>query len=81
MKDTILISELHFSPVTSEYANWRVPTLEELLSMIEPVKSNGQFYIDPIFKMDDPEIPYDYWSADQKISGNMWVVSYIYGYI
>ena len=42
------------------YADWRLPTLEELASLIEPSKQDGDVYIHPIF---DPQQVWC-WSAD-----------------
>lgn len=61
----------------AECSEWRVPTLEELLSLLEPERVNGEFFIDPVFQMG--EIPYYYWSSDLKISGQNWVVTYYFG--
>ncbi len=31
------------------YGDWRLPTLEEAMSLMEPEKKNGDLYIDPVF--------------------------------
>ena len=31
------------------YSNWRVPTIEELVSLVEVEEKNGDLYIDPLF--------------------------------
>ena len=31
------------------FANWRLPTIPELMSLLEPTRKNGGLYIDPIF--------------------------------
>ncbi len=31
------------------YADWRLPTVEELLSLVEPERSSNKLYIDPLF--------------------------------
>ena len=61
------------------FADWHLPTLEELLSLMEATQTNGIFYLDPAF--DTKETRYHYWSADQRPSGHAWVVSFSSGYV
>ncbi|HEX8431916.1 MAG TPA: DUF1566 domain-containing protein, partial [Longimicrobium sp.] len=73
------------------YSDWRLPTLEEAMSLMEahpreaesledfsylPPKPRKGFHIDPIF---DPS-PLAIWTSDLRSSGNFWIVDYFYGY-
>ncbi|MGH7450620.1 MAG: DUF1566 domain-containing protein [bacterium] len=57
------------------YSNWRLPTLEEAMSLMEPQKY-GDLYIDPKFDQTQLWI----WTADKESAGVAWVVSFLYGY-
>jgi len=43
------------------FSDWRLPTIEELASLLESVKKNGDLYIDPVF---DPAQQWC-WSGDK----------------
>jgi hypothetical protein len=43
------------------FSDWRLPTIEELASLLAPMKKNGDLYIDPVF---DPR-QRSCWSADK----------------
>ena len=43
------------------FSDWRMPTIEELASLLESEKKNGELYIDPVF---DPEQQWC-WSGDK----------------
>lgn len=47
------------------YSDWRLPTLEEAMSLMEPEKRNGDLYIDPVFDRRQRYI----WTADQNTEG------------
>jgi len=51
------------------YNDWRLPTLEEAMSLMEP-KMKRRLYIDPIFNEVSPWI----WTADQPAKSRVWVV-------
>ena len=67
------------------YYNWRLPTLEEAMSLMEPTIKNGELYIDPLFDNTQTWI----WTADCNLSdlwfaslfctSLAWVVYYIFG--
>jgi len=50
------------------HSDWRLPTIEELASLMESRKMNGDLYIDPVF---DKKQRYC-WSADKRTSGSAW---------
>ena len=52
------------------FSDWRLPTVEELASLLEP-KKKGVRYIDPVFNMRQLR----FWSADKRSSGTPWSVS------
>ena len=65
------------------FSDWRLPTVEELTSLVKPEEKNSDLYIDPIF---DTTQSYC-WSADlMQIKGedsreSAWVVSFYGGHV
>jgi serine/threonine-protein kinase len=59
------------------YADWRLPTLEELASLLEPTKSQKNMYLDPVFGTTQLWC----WSADPAASSQetAWYVSFSSG--
>jgi hypothetical protein len=57
------------------YSDWRLPTLEEAMSLMEP-KKHGDLYKDPIFDNKQRWI----WTADKNPAGAAWYVLFGSGY-
>ena len=45
------------------YSNWRIPTLEEAMSFIDPAGNNEKLYIDQVFDKEQIRI----WTCDKKL--------------
>ncbi len=58
------------------YRDWRLPTVDEAVSLLEPSRTNGDLYIDPVFSKKQGRI----WTGD-KFDGSeaAWSVYFIYG--
>lgn len=54
------------------YDDWRLPTLEEAVSLMEPKKMNGDLYIDPKFDIKQRWI----WTSDTYSASSAWVVNF-----
>ncbi|MCK4391253.1 MAG: protein kinase [Desulfobacterales bacterium] len=59
------------------YIDWRLPTTEELMSLLEPEEQSNGLYIDPVFDKQQ----WWCWSADKRSSGSAWHVNFNYGYV
>ena len=57
------------------YKDWRIPTVEEAVSLLESSEMNGNLYIDPIFDNKQKWI----WTGDGDSSNGMWCVSFMDG--
>jgi len=57
------------------YDDWRLPTLEEAMSLIEREEMNHNLHIDPRFDRKQPWI----WTADKESASQAWVVSFLRG--
>lgn len=58
------------------YKDWRLPTVEEAMSIMEPKKSSNGLYINPLFGRNQIWI----WTVDQlKSKSWAWVVDFKYG--
>jgi hypothetical protein len=57
------------------FDDWRLPTLEEAMSLMEPAKS-GDYYLDPVFERGAAVVM---WTADGAPNDRRWVVYYYDG--
>jgi len=59
----------------ADYSGWRLPTLEEAMSLMEPKPLNRDSNIDPIFDSEQGGI----WTSDKENIDTAWVVSFAAG--
>ncbi|MDM8515092.1 DUF1566 domain-containing protein [Desulfobacterales bacterium HSG16] len=59
------------------YEDWRLPTVDELASLLEAEKQSNGLYIDPIFDAAQRWC----WTADKRVGGGAWDVNFNYGYV
>lgn len=57
------------------FGDWRLPTLEEAMTLLVPKKNRQQLHIDPLFDARQKWI----WTADQHGPGLIWVVLFDFG--
>ena len=57
------------------FKDWRLPTLEEAMSLMEPKQKNRNLYIDPIFDKKQQWI----WTSDKESASSAWVVYFYDG--
>lgn len=57
------------------YDDWRLPTLEEAMSLMKPTKNTDALYIDPLFDKQQNWI----WTSDTYSASRAWVVFFSYG--
>ena len=58
------------------YNDWRLPTLQEAMSLMEPRKKDKGLFIDPVFDKTQTWI----WTADKESASSAWVVGFYGGY-
>ncbi len=59
------------------HSDWRLPTIEELASLMENREMNGDLHIDPVFDKKQRWC----WSADKGASGSAWLANFYYGIV
>ena len=57
------------------FSDWRLPTIEELASLLEPTEKNDDLYIDPKFDTRQRWC----WSSDKRSSESAWLVFFYRG--
>lgn len=58
------------------YDDWRLPTLEEAISLVEPTKKGGNSHTNPLFDPRQTRI----WTSDCRKEGTAWVVWFDSGF-
>ena len=67
----------------AEFTDWRLPTLEEAVSLLEPSAKNGNQFIDPAFDKTQSSV----WTCDSNISNSSlsldraWSVNFNYSLV
>ena len=59
------------------YHDWRLPTVDEAVSLLESSKKNGDLYIDPVFSKKQWNIL----TGDQFLSKAGWLVFFDFGHV
>ena len=59
----------------ASHTDWRLPTLEDAMSLMEPVSQNSGLHIDAVFAKKQRWI----WTADKFSASSAWVVLFFYG--
>jgi hypothetical protein len=66
------LNEQHFAGCD----DWRLPTLEEAMSLVEPKMQAHRFHIDSLFSTEQTEI----WTTDQNADGEAWGINFAWGF-
>lgn len=70
----IYVDNLNLEKYTG-FRDWRLPTLEEAKSLMEPKKNKHGLYIDPVFGKEQDLI----WTSDRVSASLAWSVYFLYG--
>ena len=62
------------------YDDWRLPSLEEAMSLMEPAENNDDLFIDPVFDKEQATIWTSDWTSDTYGASSAWVVYFYGGY-
>ena len=57
------------------HGNWRLPTIEEALSLLEPKKNEKGLYLSPCFSIEQPFI----FLANDRRPGGRWYIDFMHG--
>ncbi len=60
----------------ASYTDWRLPTLEEAMSLMTPLENEDGLHIDPAFDAQQAWI----WTSDQPRTSRVWCVGFTLGY-
>jgi hypothetical protein len=58
------------------FDDWRLPTLEEAMSLVEPKPHEHRFHIDRVFSIEQNDI----WTTDENAVGEAWTVDFAWGF-
>ena len=58
------------------YSDWRLPTLQEAMSLMEPTPKNGSLFIDSVFDGTQKWI----WTSDKEAASRAWFVDFNNGF-
>lgn len=58
------------------FNDWRLPTLQETMTLMEPKQMSGDLYISPVFEQKQQWI----WTMDRGGAGGRWIVNFSSGY-
>jgi hypothetical protein len=58
------------------HRSWRLPILDEAMSLMKPYKDYGELYIDSMFDQTQQAI----WTEEETFEGTRWVVTFSAGY-